>query len=445
MKQLTRLLKNENGMALGIVLMIFVVVSILGLSMLGMAANNMKMGTGERDKQSAYYIAEAGITAKMAEIDSVIKRVYGRTTTLESFFTEIDTALNTNQAPFISTESIYKDFELSFGSQPEARVTIEKLKPDTIISYSNEYRITSVGTIGNRSRKVSKVIHVTWKPRKSFVNIPANTVLYGKEKVEIKNVPITGTIASFGTVTFNGSAVPPPIRRNVDLDIRLPDFPKFSIPASAGNFTGTSLSMNRDMAITNLTVGSSATLTINVGDYNRNLVVDKLTLEAYGKIKIVGKGKLSIFAKQVIVNTGSIINVDREMEKLYIFLEGGRINTLEGLIYGSMYYYKAPLTLELNAAKGVQGHFITDCKTLTLKGSAMVFPRMIYAPEASVTINASFSGSIIAKSIISNGADDQGTFQFVQINYENSPLFIDDGSGKTAVQDVIVSEPVREE
>lgn len=69
---------------------------------------------------------------------------------------------------------------------------------------------------------------------------------------------------------------------------------------------------------------------------------------------------------------------------------------------------------------------------------------MIFAPNASVSINTSFSGSIIAKSLTSSGNDDNFIFKFVQINYDNSPLFVDNGTGLSPVKDEITSEPIRE-
>lgn len=448
MKNVLSNVKSERGMALVLVLFIMVVVSVLGLAMMAMAVNNMKMGTGERDDQSAYYIAEAGSAFGMNEISGAINKAYAKEQTLTDFFANIDEALK------LSTEKTYGDFEETFGGKPFAKVKIEKVSSDTIISYTKDYKITSIGTIDKRSRSVERVVHVSWKP-KSVVKIPSNTVLFASDGIEISNTPISGTVATkcsstSSTVKFTGDKFDKSlVNYNVNVNPEIPAFPVFQVPSMAGSFSGDILTMNRDMAFKTISVNSSRSLTIHVGDYNRNLVVESLTLSPYANIKVTGKGKLSIYAKNITLGTGSIINTDRNIEKLYVFLDGEGTTLNSGIIYGSMYArdFNIPKQniLDVNTTTGVQGHIISGGATeLKLNGDPILFPRMIFAPNAKVTIDATFYGSIIAKTIISNGANKEGKFEFVQINYENSPLFMDTGTGTNPVQDVIVSDPIRE-
>ncbi|WP_158587431.1 PilX N-terminal domain-containing pilus assembly protein [Neobacillus notoginsengisoli] len=436
--------KNERGMALVLVMVVMVVVSMLGLGMMGMAVNNVKMGTGERDYQSAYYIAEAGSAYGMNEISSVMNKAYAKEQTLAGFFANIDAALN------LGNEKTVDGFEESFGKKPTAKVKIEKISSDTIISYTNDYKITSVGTIDNRSRTVVRIVHVSWKP-KSVVTIPSNTVLFARDSIDIANTPITGTVATNSTeasnqVKITGSKFE---REQMKYDAKTatvtPEFPAFQIPSTAGSFSGNLLTMGKDMAFKTLMVNSSSTLTINVGDYNRNLIVEQLTLASNAKIKIIGKGKLSIYAKNITLASGSEINIDKDTNKLYVFLEGPGTTINAGIIYGSMYAKELNSQLMVNTTSGIQGHIITGgTSPIKLDGNPMPTARMIFAPNAEITLDATFSGSIIAKSIISKGANKVGTFEFVQINYENSPLFMDTGTGANPVQDIIVSDPVRE-
>lgn len=99
-----------------------------------------------------------------------------------------------------------------------------------------------------------------------------------------------------------------------------------------------------------------------------------------------------------------------------------------------------------NFVSGVQGHIVTSGTSISIVGSGTAnYPKMIFAPNATVNINASFAGSIIAKSLSSQGNDDSFIFKFVQINYDNSPLFVDNGTGLSPVKDTITGEPVREQ
>ena len=53
--------RNEKGFALTFVMLVLVVVSILGLAVVGMSTSAFRMTRIDSDSESAYYIAEAGI------------------------------------------------------------------------------------------------------------------------------------------------------------------------------------------------------------------------------------------------------------------------------------------------------------------------------------------------------------------------------------------------
>lgn len=436
-------LNNENGVALVTVLLVFVVISIMGFSLMGLAASNIKMTSGERNNQSSYYIAESGITYKMNDIRTKLSTIYGQSLSYTDFFSSVDNLMELGQE-----KTVENLFEESFGGNPVVKIKIEKLQDGTVVSYSNNYKITSTGTINNRSRTVVKIIHLTWKP-KSGVTIPADTVLFVQENLTLKNVPVDGSIGTNGTatdITLNGSKaiVTGNIYTNVGTQLNIPEFPLFTIPTNAANFTDTTLKMDQDMVLNNLTVNANQTLTIDVGYINKNLVVNNLTLLSGAKIQIVGSAKLSIYAKNISMTSGSILNTGGDFEKVYIFLEGTASN-IYGLINASMYAKNSNLVVN-NFVSGVQGHIVTSGTSISIVGSGTAnYPKMIFAPNATVNINASFAGSIIAKSLSSQGNDDSFIFKFVQINYDNSPLFVDNGTGLSPVKDTITGEPVREQ
>jgi len=451
-------LNNEKGVALIVVLMVLVVISILGISLLGLASTNVKMSSDDRDTQSAYYVAESGITYRMNIIESKLKESYSLAVTSSDFFTRMNNAME------LGVVKDYTGFDTTSGSKPVASTTIEQIPSSTSISYSYDYKITSVGKINNRTRKVVKIFHLSWKPRTS-VTIPADTVLFVKDSLVLKNVPVDGSVGTSATmseVTLNGSKaiVTGNIYTNVSTPLNMPEFPAFSITTTNNySFTPTTqtLTMNTDMALNTLTVNSGQTLTIDVGNYNKNLVLNNLNV--YGKIKVVGTGKLSFYLKNLDMGSGSIIGTegnilgtDSNIEKIYVFLEGTPTKII-GKIYGSM-YAKNPLNevivIDPAKGKGVLGHLIdAGINTGTTIGISYLsndntVPKMIYAPNASVSINTSFSGSIIAKSLTSSGNDDNFIFKFVQINYDNSPLFVDNGTGLSPVKDSITADPTRE-
>ncbi|PFO03548.1 hypothetical protein COJ85_12910 [Bacillus sp. AFS076308] len=442
-------LNNEKGVALIVVLLVLVVISILGISLIGLASTNLKMSSGDRDTQSAYYIAESGVTYRMNMIEPKLKEAYGQSVTGADFFTRVNNAME------VGTVKEYKDFEQTSGGQPVATTTIEQIPSSTPISYSYDYKVTSIGKINNRTRKVVKVFHVSWKPRTS-VTIPADTVLFVKDSLILKNVPVDGSIGTSGTmseVTLNGSKaiVSGNIYTNVSTPLNIPDFPVFTI-TNTNNYSMTTteqtLTLNSDIAFNSLTVNSGQTLTIDVGSYNINLVLNNLNV--YGKIKVVGTGKLSFYVKNINMGAGSIIGTegnilgtDSNIEKIYVFLEGTAVN-IGGKIYGSMYAKNSDIVIDPAKGKGVLGHIITGGFNISYLSNDNTVPKMIFAPNASVSINTSFSGSIIARTLTSSGNDDNFIFKFVQINYDNSPLFVDNGTGLSPVKEMITTEPTRE-
>jgi Tfp pilus assembly protein PilX len=433
---------NERGVALVTVLLVMVVISIMGISLMGLAANNIKMTSSDRNYQSTYYIAESGITYKMNDISSKLSTAYSQSTTGSDFFNSVDSILEIGQEKVLENY-----FEETFDGNPVAKIKIEKLPNDTVISYNNNYKITSTGTIGNRSRTVVKIIHITWKP-KSGVTIPADTVMFVKENLSLKNVPVSGSVGTNGTINniiLNGSkaVISGNTYTNVSTQLNVPEFPVYTVPTNAANFSGNSLVMDQDLAFNNLTVNANQTLTIDVGYINKNLVVNNLTVASGGKIQFVGSGRLSLYVKNISMTSGSILNTGGDFEKVFIFLEGPATNIF-GLIHGSMFAKNANFVVN-NYVSGVQGHLITGGTSISIGGNGTVnTPKMIFAPNAHIDINAAFSGSIIAKSLSSQGNDDNFIFKFVQINYDNSPLFVDNGTGQTPIKDMITGEPVRE-
>jgi Tfp pilus assembly protein PilX len=459
--RLKKLLNNENGIALVVVLLVLVVVSIMGTTLLALTADNIKMSTGERSYQSSYYIAESGINYRMNDISTKLKDVYSGATSLTDFFTKVDNTMQLGQTV------TYNNFEQSYGQQPAAQITIEKVPSDVHISYTNDYKITSTGTINSRSRTVTKIFHITWKP-KSVVTIPSSTVMFFYSAFTLHNAPVDGLIgtnlsANDNRISMTGkntrSIV---VNYNLNTPQTLPPFPDFSIstnpdvldkvidPKSTAQLK--TITMTRDMSFDNLTVNAGTTLVIDVGNTNRNIVVNNLICN--GNIQINGSGKLSIYVKTLNMGTNlsskSMINTGRDITKLYIFCQGLGTNLNNGIIYGSVYAINVS-SFTVNSTDGVQGHLIVGkpatigtTTTIALNGSAITDPRMIYAPFAEVDLNASIQGSIIANKIISSGNDDSFLYKFVQINYDSSPLFVYNGSGTTPVQDMITSEPIRE-
>lgn len=145
-------IKNEKGFALTFVLLVLVVVSILGLAIIGMTTSAFKMTRIHSDSESAYYIAEGGVNYTIDWIRTKVNDLYDRVRSADEFFANLES--NMNKPIILDT------FESNFGRTPEAMITITGSRRSG--EDSADYTITSRGRIGNSTRTVKSVITVNW-------------------------------------------------------------------------------------------------------------------------------------------------------------------------------------------------------------------------------------------------------------------------------------------
>lgn len=185
---------NENGYTLIIAILTLVVISVLGLGLMNTTATTMKQSSSERENQSAYYIAESGVTQERVEIKKLAKEAFDETKVAEAayinalkdhqepepfdFQTEfIKTAkakinsqytnLLPNTDPTIINDSDLKEMSSKVkytkqkGIEPTSTTTV---KPDLQNSTSKKliYTIQSTGKIGeNNKRTISQKIQIS--------------------------------------------------------------------------------------------------------------------------------------------------------------------------------------------------------------------------------------------------------------------------------------------
>lgn len=159
---------NKNGSALVVVLLVFMVVTIIGMALVGVTANNFKLTSIDRDYQSVYYIAEAGIHNSVHKIDEKVDVLSEEILTHNSFFDNLGIYL---QEQLDNTE--LTDFASQFGKQPFATITVDDgtlvIEEDTS-QYSERtvrYILSSIGFIGDRKREVNSSIDVIHRIDKS--------------------------------------------------------------------------------------------------------------------------------------------------------------------------------------------------------------------------------------------------------------------------------------
>lgn len=223
---------NENGYTLIIAILTLVVISVLGLGLMNTTATTMKQSSSERENQSAYYIAESGVTQERVEIKKLAKEAFDETKVAEAayinalkdhqepepfdFQTEfIKTAkakinsqytnLLPNTDPTIINDSDLKEMSSKVkytkqkGIEPTSTTTV---KPDLQNSTSKKliYTIQSTGKIGeNNKRTISQKIQI------SLDQNPGKKEVVIEDKSDTTTPKLNACYAVYTTGSFNSS------------------------------------------------------------------------------------------------------------------------------------------------------------------------------------------------------------------------------------------------
>ena len=460
------MLKEEKGFTLIGVMLVLSILSVLGLSMAKLSYGSVKVSSGERDDQSAYYIAEAGLTYEMGLVENSLEDIFNATSTEEDFY-------NLIKDEFVTTMPQPSDLEFAefFGEEPTAEIMITELDHDN----PRTYNIVSTGIIGNKERTLSQEFSVGYTPATGGVGYVPDMALFVEETIEMHGGPaITGdigtikagpnTVISTGGSSVDGSifvpigseahaiytdiaSFPPATGKNLGDIPSLPDFPTFptyfipedKIVTSADGYNSTkviddghllvtnwltenyTLNMHSNLQFKSINIYEDNTLTINTGNSDKEIVVDRIYINN-GHLKIEGTGKLTIYVKDEIdFNRGSI-NEDGDVNQLNIYLQGtSPPKTIDMShdfkINGSLYAENA--NIKMSGGSGFLGNIFTGGTSFEISGGNSTQVQLIFAPNADFELKAGghIKGSVIAKSFYMDG----GT----SLKYE--PLDIIDG------------------
>lgn len=150
-------------------------------------------------------------------------------------------------------------------------------------------------------------------------------------------------------------------------------------------------------------------LAVNIGDEDVVLVTKDLSVTGSGKITVnrTGTGRLILYVTDKLDVSGSgSINKDGNYDGVEIFYSGsGELNFGGSTkISGSLFAKDA--NMEIGGSGGVTGHIVTGGSSVEVTGNANANTRVVYAPNAVLTLSASgqLKGAAIARSINLSGA-----------------------------------------
>lgn len=451
------LVNNERGLALVMVLLVLTVFTVLGMTLFSLSLNNLKMSSQDRNYESVYYIAEAGSSSALKKLDQIALDAKKETEKLEDGDQDEEEFISAFEARVFSGNVTYPspDFEEVYGEKPVATTTVTKVAKGL-------YKVTSIGKVGRQSRTVEQFFQLGWQPSDKLTNFAvfSKTVTIGQggdiegntgvtsmvtPSVQLKNgsPSISGSIyvpkGTETTAIIGSSKEPVPYEGTVST--KLPPFPVFpaheyadpkqiSLTSQSDTYT---LNVNKNLSFTDISV-KGGTLTIHIGDSEREIVVDNLSLGS-GTINIVPtgpqkSGTLKIYIRNSFSLTQSNkINFNKnepaDVKKLTMFLKASEAaHTVElgsgTKIHGSFYAEKA--NLEIGGGSSFEGHVVTGGQSVKVNGGANVYQSLFYAPNArfEVTGSADIRGLVVADALHMTG----GWIRTRPIDYTTVPFAV---------------------
>ncbi|WP_298470287.1 PilX N-terminal domain-containing pilus assembly protein [uncultured Psychrobacillus sp.] len=357
---------SEKGFTLINVLLLLVLTTILGLSLLLITWNVSKFSSNERTDQTTFYIAEAGVATTRTVIEKKIKNIYNeaydetlrKKVIYESLPIEQQTGFNFReilkkefdkriQSQIPTNEvSVVNGFEENYDEnnslvKPEATVKFIKTNTDPF-----GYTIESIGKLGKKVRKVSQDFIVDLEYGDDGSDSPEveepgeneieDLALYVNKTIELSgsatingNVALAGAKENFkkcldwkkdiimcGGTKHNGEIV-----SNVKRIYELPDYPnipKLKIPndliVSKNQHEKTHVIKDGNLLITSYLTNNYILKMSELGDSNGNLQFKNLIVDSYNTLvidvgstdKVLVIDSLSLSGHINIIGTGSL-------------------------------------------------------------------------------------------------------------------------------------------
>lgn len=470
-------LKQEEGYSLLLVILAIALLSVLGIMLLTLTANSLKISTSERDDQSVFYIAEGGLNSTKSKVEQLAKITYDQNRKdfnklpldkrkpekfkldfIDAFERSLKKTFEENTQ---STYTTTVTFDEQFKEKPIANVTIVQENTEPL-----QYKITSVGSIGKKTRAVAQTITVNLgsgtETGPAFSNAAAihaidNIVLGGgkfngdvvseRGNIAIKqdDTKISGKIGTtldkfskpdwmtitneiIGNVAFPEDILPPfpdnqftnlstwPYTKSIQVTIggeRVQHFLKNNSIEIEGdqkingepNFSGI-LPISQDMYVKTLMVASNNILTIDVGNSDKNLFIDNFHF-SQGHLKIIGSGKLTLYIKNAFDLKGdSSMNNIGDIGQLSVYYAGTSPMDFTGNTRTKASIYAKSTNINIDGSGSVQGNIYAGGSNITIEGGSYNHNLYIYAPNAKVILGGSGTvvGGIMAHTVNTSGA-----------------------------------------
>jgi len=475
MQKLKKKCFNEDGFTFPLVFLAIILVTVLGLGLLVVSTNTLKISKHEREDQSIFYIAEAGINYEKAilkekanEAYQLAKEEYNRLPNKHKTYEKFKELYEENILALMDqllkpNPTIFNNFEMQLGKTPIAEVTLQK-DPNKYLRYS----ISSIGFFDespSQNRELKQTIDFildiekttnnngddninTFTPEfavqtKGDITLTGSATINGNAATDIGIISLDGGSSITGTVgapsgnfqypswmgnlsvkhtnsiTYPGTTILPPFPEE-----KMQQLSQLSTPPNEeisknqnktliinnGNFLADNwmtdnytLHLTEDTRFKQFKVDQNNTLTINVGDTDKNLYIEDLSI-LQGHIKIIGTGKLNIYINNTFNLKGSL-NKNGNANQINLFYNGSSPITIANETQTAASLYSKQADLTFTGGVGITGNIYTGSNKVRFKGGTNAIGQHIVAPNATVTLEdgAHIKGAIICDNLTANG------------------------------------------
>jgi len=477
-------MNRKSGIILGIALIVFLVISILGAALMTIVMGQAKQANDLEKRTQAYFLARSGVEIAREYVDKIDKDalenkilvLYGNLRDDDDYSYDFNIRDVTN----IWSNDVRASFEASSSSFRNYEVVTAIWKDDDFTNF------ISSGNAGDMSRTVA------FKCIEASEGIPVfDMAIFANEKISIGSATankgnITGNVGTNSTdisaISANNSKKDLNIDGKVffglgtnlekidpkhystipyvgtlestrDYASLLPGFPDFE-KVKEDEGLGISKSDPKDSEIwtitqdgyyEKITVSSNKTLTIYTGSAGtvRKIVVDVLEFGSNSSIELSGEGKLNLYVGSFSSKGDSSVGInkkgnEKEIDRVVVYYGGNSLKNVDLDLTGTIFIEGAgDITLgQGNKELNISGLIIyRGDKNITISGTPKISTIALFAPNADVEFKGTsdFYGAIVCKKFIGSGA---GTVEYknVYAEFSETSLEIIDGDGDEAIE-----------
>ncbi|KGR79654.1 PilX N-terminal domain-containing pilus assembly protein [Ureibacillus manganicus] len=435
---------NEQGFTLIIVILTVVIISIIGLSILQLSSFMLKTTVHERNDQTVYYIAESGLVEKKAILITEINRLYNlavtdyeqqlSTPSPQPFKAIFLNHLTKNMTPDALETSTYTHYQTQFSQQPESTIKVD-------VVWQNEqliYKLSSTGKINNNSRTVSQNIAINLNSIQltgGGLGDFSKVAVYAKDQISLgyddilKN--IKGELASSTqnsirltngqrrTITYDPKSfnllIESTYKSHLNFDSKqfenatyIPNYSPLirnnKIEATWNTHHDKTLSLTGNLKIDKMSVGNNMNFTLDVGNSDKILYVDDLSLAA--NLHIIGTGNLTIFVKNNLQFQYANINLSGATNKLKLYYAGdSKVTIADGLKLNADLYIK-DADLQISGGAGFTGNIYSNgVGTVQIDGGSINENVLLFMPNYDITLTggATLNGTLLCNNFLITG------------------------------------------